>query len=140
MASATIGEAAVQAPGPLSATRIATLVVLGAGLWALAAGLIRAIGPMGAFRGLGPPVLYALVIPGTVPFILIGRKLAKLARGQTLLGVSIMTGTAALLDGVALAGFPSLYGEDAVGAAGALLWGVGVALALGVAMNRPDRP
>ncbi|MBA3811455.1 MAG: hypothetical protein H0X27_07405 [Caulobacteraceae bacterium] len=115
------------------------LVFLGAALWFFATVLLHTIGPMGALRGLGVPVLYALVIPGTVPFILIGRKLARLPRDRTLLGVGIMTGTASLLDGMVLAWFPSIYGTDVVGAATAILWGVGVGLLLGVVMNKPDR-
>lgn len=120
---------------PLGARRIAVLAVAGAILWFLAAMLVRAIGPLGAYRGIGTPLLYALVVPGTAGLILIGRRLAGLPRDRILLGVAIVTAAASLLDGTALAWFPALYGPNAVGAAAAILWGVGVGLVLAIALN-----
>ncbi|WP_309645949.1 hypothetical protein [Phenylobacterium sp.] len=90
-----------------------TLVVLGAVLWFLAAVLLRFVGPMGAFDGVGLIALYVLTVPGTFPLILLAQRLAKLGRDQIAIGVTVATATAALLDGLALSQFPTLYGADA---------------------------
>ena len=119
---------------PLGASQIASLVLIGAGLWFGAARLLAAVGPMGAFAAPGIFILYALVIPGTWPFILLARRITQ---GRTLLGVAIATATASLLDGNALVWMPGLYGADPAGAGAAILWGVGVALVLGLVMDKP---
>lgn len=121
---------------PLTTTQIVVLVANGVVLWFLAALLIRAIEPLGAFDGLGRLVVYALVIPGSLPFVYLLRAVAKLRRDRTAIGVTIATAAALLLDGIAVALVPSLYGADPAGAGAAILWGAGVALVLGVAMNR----
>ena len=81
----------------LAAGQVATLAILGVVLWFLAALLLRAIEPMGAFTVPGVFILYALLIPGTYPFVLMTRKLVKLRGDQTMLGVTIATATATLL-------------------------------------------
>jgi hypothetical protein len=127
---------------PLTAKQIIVLTVYGAILWFIAAMLVRTIGPMGALDGFGRIITYALVIPGTVPAICIGRILAKLSRDQIAIGIMVVTTTALLLDGIAHGWFPSIYGSDPVfivkGAA-AIFWGAGVGLVLGMIMNRPAR-
>jgi hypothetical protein len=127
---------------PLSTKQIIILALYGAVLWFLAAILVRTIGPMGALDGFARVITYALVIPGTVPAILIGRVLAQLKPDQTAISLIVITATALLLDGIAHAWFPGLYGSDPVlivkGAA-AIFWGAGVGLALGFIMNRPVR-
>ena len=124
---------------PLTAKQIIILVLYGAMLWFVAAILVRTIGPMGALDGSARIITYALVIPGTVPAIWIGRALAKLSRDQTAISLIVITATALLLDGIAHAWFPSLYGSDPVlivkGAA-VIFWGAGVGLVLGLIMNR----
>ena len=124
---------------PLSGRQIIILALYGALLWFLAAILVRTIGPMGALDGFGRIITYALVIPGTVPAILLGRALAKLRGDQTAIALIVITATALLLDGIAHAWFPSLYGTDPVlivkGAA-VIFWGAGVGLVLGFLMNR----
>lgn len=126
----------------LSAAQIAILAVYGAALWFLAAMIVRCAGPAGAFEGDNMLVTYALVIPGTIPAVMLGQRLARLSRGQTLGGIAVVTAAAALLDGIALAWFPRLYGSDpAVVTAGSavILWGVGVGLVLGLIMSGRDR-
>jgi hypothetical protein len=115
------------------------LALYGAALWFLAAMLVRVLAPIGALSGVWQGVTYALIVPGTVPAIWIARAIAKLTRGQTAMGILVVTATALLLDGVAFAWFPSLYGPDpALWLAGAasILWGAGVGLVLGILMSR----
>lgn len=127
---------------PLSTKQMIILALYGALLWFLAAILVRTIGPMGALDGFGRVITYALVIPGTVPAIWIGRALAKLGRDQTAISLIVITATALLLDGIAHAWFPSLYGNDPaliVKGAAVIFWGAGVGLVLGLIMNKPAR-
>lgn len=129
-------------PQPLTTAQVIILAFYGAVLWFVAAVLVRTIGPMGALDGFGRVMTYALVIPGTVLAIRIGRVLAKLERDQTAISLVVITATALLLDGIAHAWFPSLYGSDPallVKGAAAIFWGAGVGLVLGLIMNRPTR-
>ncbi len=112
----------------LTAMQISILAIYGAVLWFLAAMLVRTIGPMGALDGVSGIIVYALVIPGTVPAIIAARPLAKLRRDQTAVGITVVTATALLLDGVAHAGFPAIYGTDPaliIKGAAAIFWGAG---------------
>lgn len=127
---------------PLSTQQIIILALYGALLWFIAAILVRTIGPMGALDGSARVITYALVIPGTVPAIWIGRMLAKLSRDQTAFSILVITASALLLDGIAHAWFPDIYGTDPVlrvkGAA-VIFWGAGVGLVLGLIMNGAAR-
>jgi hypothetical protein len=133
---------AVTASQPsLTTTQISILTVYGAVLWFLAAMLVRTIGPMGALDGLSRIIVYALVIPGTIPAIAVARPLAKLRRDQMVTGISIVTATALLLDGVAHAWFPVIYGTDPaliVKGAAVIFWGAGVGLVLAPIMNKGE--
>ncbi len=116
------------------------LVVYGIFLWFVAANLVRVIGPMGALDGTAGLITFALVIPGTVPTLIIMRWIAKLRRDQTAIGVTIVTASALLMDGMAHAWFPQLYGTDPlliIKGAAAIFWGAGVGLVLGLIMNKP---
>ena len=127
------------AGGPLRGRTMAYLALWGAALWFIAAVLLRMLGPMGVYEGFARVLLYALIIPGTLPFILLIVKLTRVARDQIALACAVMTASAALLDGIALAWFPALYGDDVAHVAGAgatILWGAGVALALGFFLNK----
>lgn len=127
---------------PLSTKQMLILTLYGVTLWFLAAMLVRTIGPMGALDGFGQILTYAFVIPGTVPAIMIGRVLAKLSRDQTAISLIVITATALLLDGIAHAWFPGLYGTDPaliVKGAAMIFWGAGVGLVLGVIMNGSAR-
>jgi hypothetical protein len=123
----------------LTNKQIAILALYGAALWFLAAMIVRVIAPMGALSGVWQVVTYALVVPGTVPAIWVARAIAGLARGQTAMGILVVTAAALLLDGVAFAWFPTLYGPDPVqwlAGAAVVFWGAGVGLVLGILMNR----
>jgi hypothetical protein len=127
---------------PLTQRQIIILAVYGAILWFVAAMLVRTIGPMGALDGHALLITYTLVIPGTVPAIWIGRMLAKLSHDQMAIGVMVVTAAALLLDGVAHAWFPGIYGNDPaliIKGAAVIFWGAGVGLVLGMIMNRPER-
>jgi hypothetical protein len=131
-------EAAMTNGDKLTGRQAGILIIYGAVLWFLAAMLVRVLTPMGALSGVWQIATYGLVVPGTVPAIWIARAVARLARGQTAMGLMIVTATALLLDGVAFAWFPALYGADpALWLAGAavILWGAGVGLALGIFMS-----
>jgi hypothetical protein len=128
-----------QAHLSLGTRQIAILIGFGALLWFGAAMLLRTLGPMGVFDGGWRVILYAAVIPGTWPFIILAQRLAGLARDQIAVGITIVTASAALLDGVAFGWFPGLYSSNpllATASAGTILWGVGVGLVLGLVMNR----
>jgi hypothetical protein len=122
-----------------TAQQIVILAIFGALLWFVAAMLVRFLGPVGALDGASRVVTYALVIPGTIPFVMMTRTLAKLGRDQTLAGISVVTAAALLLDGIAHAWFPAIYGSDPallVAGAAVIFWGAGVGLVLGFLMDR----
>jgi len=123
----------------LTARQTVILAILGAALWFVAAMIVRVANAGDAFAGSGRAIIYALTVPGTVPFVFLSRAVGGLRRDQTGIGLAIVTGAAALLDGIALGWFPALYGQGQGAAANAgavILWGAGVALALGLAFNR----
>lgn len=125
----------------LSTGRTATLAVVGAALWFLAAILLRDIGPIGAFEGSNRILLYALTIPGTLPFVWLTQRIARLASNQIAIGIAVVTATALLIDGVVMAWFPEIYGTElpqVTNSAAAILWGAGVGLVLGFIMNKED--
>jgi hypothetical protein len=128
-------------PHNLTTNQIIILTIYGAVLWYLAAILVRTIGPLGALDGGWGILSYALVIPGTVPAILLARPLAKLRHDQTVVGIAVVTATALLLDGIAHAWFPAIYGTDSaliVKGAAAIFWGAGVGLVWAIIMNKED--
>jgi hypothetical protein len=128
-------------PQKLTTTQAIILAIYGAVLWFAAAMLVRTLGPMGALNGGWGLLTYTLVIPGTVPAIIAARPLAKLRRDQTILGIAVVTATALLLDGIAHAWFPAIYGTDPaliIKGAAAIFWGAGVGLVLAFIMNKED--
>jgi hypothetical protein len=133
----------VMTTAALSNAQRLSSVAYGVLLWFLAAMIVRYIGPMGAFVGNALWITYALVIPGTVPFVILGQILMGLDKAQVASSIMIITATALLLDGIAFNFFRSLYGsEPAIIMAGAalILWGAGVGLVLGMVMgaSAPD--
>jgi hypothetical protein len=111
----------------------------GAALWLGAALLLQALAPQGVHQGAARVVMYLAIIPGTWPFVLLLKRVAGLARGQVLPGVAVALMVATLLDGLALAFIPGLYGSslaDTAGAGAVILWGAGVFLALAMLADR----
>jgi hypothetical protein len=126
-------------PQSLTPGQIAVLALYGTTAWFAAAMLVRTLGPMEILDGAWGLLTYLLVIPGSVPAILIARSVARLRRDQTLVGIAVVTATALLLDGIAHAWFPELYGTDpalVVKGAAAIFWGAGAALILAIIMNK----
>lgn len=115
--------------------------LMGVILWFVAAMMLRFLGPLGIYDGLARALLYAAIIPGTVPFMILFKKVAGLSRQQVALGASVGTAAAILCDGVALAWYPQLYGPTVAlhaGAGGTILWGGGVGLVIAFFMNKAD--
>ena len=124
---------------PFDMRQTTVLIGLGAAFWLTAAVLLRMLGSAGIYDGTMRIAFYLLVVPGTLPLVLLTQRIAGLRNDQIALGVAVVTATATLLDGLALAWVPSLYGADAAqvaGAGAAILWGAGVGLVLGFALNR----
>jgi hypothetical protein len=124
---------------PFTSRQLATLVVIGVVIWLLGALLLNYLGEIGSLQGASLIIVYAALIPGTVPIILLVRRLARLATDQIALASAIVVASAIVLDGLALSWFPALYGpgiaQTAVSGA-IILWGGGVAIALGCLFNR----
>jgi len=124
---------------PFSRRQTGLLIILGAILWLVAALILKALAPSGIYEGSAQIILYALIVPGTVPFLLASLKVASIERPSSFAAVALMTMSAMLLDGIALAWFPFLYGGDVAyvaGAGAAILWGAGVGLVLALFVNR----
>lgn len=128
--------AAVQSIKP---SQIIIMAIYGGILWFVAAMIIRAVEPLGGQEVPGILLLYASMVPGFYPFVLLARRIANLRHDQTLIGVAIATGTAALIDAHALIFIPELYGPRPTAAGATILWGIGVVLLMAAAMNRPAR-
>lgn len=125
---------------PLDRRQIGLSLALGAALWFLAALILRQVGAAGGFDGAARALLFAAIVPGTLPVVLLFRYLARLGRGQIMGGVALGTATAALLDGLALSWWPALYGTETgliAGSGATILWGAGVAIFLAYAFDRP---
>ncbi len=124
---------------PVNQNQSVSLILLGGLFWYLAALSLRYMAPYGIYEGQGQILMYILIIPATVPFVWLTKKIARLADNQVAIGMAVVTGTAIVLDGIALAWYPGLYAtgwEEAAGAGATILWGGGVALFLGMIMNR----
>lgn len=123
----------------LSRKQMSVLLVYGAVLWFLAAVLVRTITPMGAMDGFAVFTTFALIVPGTLPAIWLARRIAQLTPGQLPGAILVVTATALLLDGLAFAIVPSLYGNDPqliIKSAAAIFWGAGVGLMLSQLLER----
>lgn len=119
-------------PADLSNQQLLRSAALGAVLWLFAALLLRWLGPMGVYEGWARVLLFAAIIPGTVPFVFFFERVAGLHRRQLFAGFSIGTATAICLDGLTLSWAPWLFGGEAyvAGAGATILWGGGVGLFL----------
>lgn len=124
---------------PLTQRQFLTIVAIGITVWFGGALFCRWMGAIGAFEGTDRIILYAALIPGSVPLIWLLQYGAALRRDQLALGASIGTAAAITLDGLALAWFPALYGPGVAQTAAsgaAILWGGAVIIWLGCWMNR----
>lgn len=65
---------------PLTSRQLTLLAIGGALLWLLAALLLRWLGPLGLYEGRTRLLAYALIVPGTVPFVPLLRRVCGLPR------------------------------------------------------------
>lgn len=82
---------------------------------------------------------YAAIVPGTLPFVLLTRALARLGPRQLFPGAALLTTVALLIDGIVVAFVPAIYSEEPAllaRIAAAILWGGGVGLALAWILDR----
>ena len=124
---------------PFSTGQIATLIASGVIFWFIGALICRWVGELGGFEGANRVLLYAALVPGTLPVILLVRRIARLAPDQVALGSAIVTAAAIACDSIALVIIPDLYGggiEQAAASGAVILWGGAVAIALGCWLNR----
>ena len=124
---------------PFTPSQLAILIVSGWIFWFVGALICRLGGEMGWFDGANRILLYAALIPGTLPVVLLAKRIARLDDQHVALGIAIVTAAAVMLDGIALAWFPGLYGPSVAqtAASGAvILWGAAAAIALGCWFNR----
>jgi len=142
MNTATLARSARAAPGfPLTVAQVVLLVLLGILFWFVAAMLLNWLAPMGALDGAMQALTYALVVPATVPFILLTMRLAQLSRQTVAIGGSVVTMSALLTDGLIFGWAPWIYSMDpelAVKCSGAVLWGAGVGLAISLVLTRTN--
>lgn len=126
------------ASAPLSPRQIVISLMLGIALWFVAAMILRIVGPMGALDGSARAVTFALIVPGTVPFVYLFRAAARLKGDQLFTGIALGTMAAAFCDGIALSWATALYGGIAqvAGSGATILWGVGVVMLLAWLVGR----
>ncbi|MEM1132921.1 MAG: hypothetical protein AAGH53_08295 [Pseudomonadota bacterium] len=134
-----MSESAILAAPRLAAKQIIIAIASGIVLWFAAALLLRFLGEAGMLEQGNMALIYALIIPGTMPFVYLIRIIASIQPGQLGPALAIATAAAALCDGTALIWFPYLYGEtiEIVAISGAsILWGAGVAIVLGFVLDQ----
>lgn len=123
----------------LTISQTILLIGIGTALWLLAAIILRFIAPMGALEGTARLITYALVIPGTVPFVILTKMIVRLLPHQLFTGVAVATTTALLIDGVVIAWVPAVYGDElrqVTNCAAIILWGAGVGMALAFLLSK----
>lgn len=127
---------------PMGMKPMTILIVWGALLWASGVLILRWAVSIDALQGAPHLIAYALTVVGTIPLIPLTPRLAGLPRSETVSAVALVGMTALLIDGIVIGYIPWLYSADPVqarGCAGALLWAVGVALALAFIMQPRTR-
>jgi Family of unknown function (DUF5367) len=117
-------------------------ITLGVTFWLMAALTVRFVGPM-IFKPDSLALLgaYVAAIPITYGFVFIALRVLRVAMADILLPAVIMTATATLLDGLALAWFSRLYADTSTTAhAGAawILWGAGIGLVVALVHGRVE--
>jgi hypothetical protein len=100
-------------PPHLSIRQFSICIGYGGVVWLLAALLLRELALAGWLDGAARAAVFVLAVPGSIPVVLLLRRLAGLGRGRLLAGTAVATGAAVLLDGLALGWAPGLYGGPA---------------------------
>jgi len=115
------------------------LALMGAVFWFVAALVVRWTAADWAGQSGATALVFVLIVAATVPALFLGSRVAGVGRDQLQAAATIMVAMAALLDGIALTWFSTLYGDDpatVLAGAAAILWGAGVALVLGIVLQR----
>ena len=115
------------------------LALMGALFWFAAALVVRWTAADWAGRDGATVLVFVLIVIATIPALFMGARVAGMGREQFLAVGAIMVGVAALLDSIALTWFRPLYGTDpaiVLAGAAAILWGAGIALVLGIVLQR----
>jgi hypothetical protein len=123
----------------LTTAQTVTLAMMGAVYWFVAALVVRWTATGWVGNDGSTALVFALIIVATVPALFLGMAIARVGRDRAQISAAIMTGTALLLDGVALTWGRSLYGTDpatVLGGAASIMWGAGVAIGLGMLLER----
>jgi hypothetical protein len=123
----------------ISPKQLAFCVSYGLALWLGAILLVRTIGPMGAFSGLGLIISFVALIPGTLPAVLLTKRVMGPFKDQLLLGVTIISTIALLLAAIGFSFFPWLYGLDGatlLAASGFMMWGGGIGFVLALIVGK----
>jgi hypothetical protein len=123
----------------ISPKQLAFCVSYGLALWIGAIFLIRAIGPMGAFSGLGLIISFVALIPVTLPAVLLTKRVMGPFKDQLLVGVTIISTIALLMAGIGFSFFPYIYGLDNVrllAASGFMMWGGGIGFVLALIVGK----
>jgi len=124
---------------PFTTRQLAIIVGMGVVVWFVGALVCRWIGDSGWYAGTARWIVYAALIPGTLPVLLLLRALARLRSDQMALASTIATAAAITLDSVAMVVVPELYAansDDLASAGASILWGGAVAIFLGCWLNR----
>ncbi len=124
--------------GGMSYKQAAGLMGIGVVAWGIGVVALRMMGPGGWLGNERTALVYALIVPATLPIVWLGPRLVGLPRRESLAAAAMITTPAALMDGVVVRWFPSVYAPNpaALAQAGAtLLWGLGVGLALGAVLT-----
>jgi hypothetical protein len=119
--------------------QLAFCVSYGLALWLGAIFLVRAIGPMGAFSGWGLIISFVALIPGTIPAVLLTRRVMGPLKDQMLMGVTIISTIALLLAAIGFSFFPTLYGSNmtqVLAASGFMMWGGGIGFVLALMIGK----
>lgn len=124
---------------PFTSRQLVIIVAIGLIVWFIGALVCRFVGDMGWFDGPARWLVYAALIPGTLPVLLLMRSLAKLRPDTVALASAIATAAAITFDSIALVIAPDLYAtntENLASSGAAILWGGAVAIFLGCWLNR----
>lgn len=135
----TSPNASIAERPPVRAAALTILVAMGAVYWFVAALVVRWTSANWVGNDAKTVLVFGLIIVATVPALFLGLRLAGLGRDRAQIAAAIMTGSALLLDGVALTWGQSLYGTDpavVLGGAASIMWGAGVALVLGMVLEQ----
>jgi hypothetical protein len=119
--------------------QMAFCVGYGLALWMGAIFLVRAMAGMGALSGVGLIIAFIVLIPATIPAVLLTQRVMGPSKAQLLVGVSIISAIALLLAGLSFSFSPSFYGTHpalVISAAGFILWGGGIGLVLALLMGK----